>query len=313
MNERVIRKAIVTGPTGAMSSALCLFLAQQGIEVYAVCRPGSKRLSNIPNHPKVRVVYCDLRDLAKLRELISSGADAFFHLGWQSNIGDGKNDMPSQICNIQYTIDAVRIAKELGCSVFIGAGSQAEYGRSDSILTPKTPCFPENGYGMAKLCAGHMSRIEAEKIGIDHIWMRILSVYGPGDVSTTLVSSMILQLLNRKKPALTAGEQIWDFIYSEDAAQALYLAAKHGVSGSIYPLGCGKSQPLRSYIETIRDAIDPTLPLGFGEIPYGPQQVMHLEVDISALNRDTGFVPKTDFKDGIQKTIQWAENEKKLR
>lgn len=305
MCERKIKKAIVTGPTGAMASALCLFLAHQGIDVYAVCRLGSKRLSNIPNHPRVHIVYCDLCDLMKLPEKLSGGADAFFHLAWQSNIGNGKNDMSSQINNIQYTIDAVRIAKKLGCSVFLGAGSQAEYGRTESVLTPQTPCFPENGYGMAKLCAGQMSRIEAQSLGIDHIWMRILSVYGPCDVSTTLVSSMIQQLLNGNKPMLTAGGQIWDYLYSEDAARALYLAAKHGVSGRIYPLGSGRSQPLRSYIEAIRDEINPSLPLGFGEILYGPLQVMHLEADISLLNQDTGFVPQVEFKDGIRETIAW--------
>lgn len=305
MNDRTIRKAVVTGPTGAMASALCLLLAQQEVDVYAVCRVGSKRLANIPDHPRIHIIHCDLCDLEKLPDKISGSADVFFHLAWQSNIGNGRNDMPAQIENIHYTITAVQIAKKLGCKVFIGTGSQAEYGRVAGRLTPQTPCFPENGYGMAKLCAGQMSRIEAQNLGIDHIWMRILSVYGPCDVSTTLVSSMIRQLLNGEKPSLTAGEQIWDYLYSEDAARALYLAAKHGSSGKIYPLGCGKAQPLRMYMESIRDEINTSLPLGFGEIPYAPLQVMHLEADISSLYEDTGFVPQVEFTDGVRKTIAW--------
>ena len=78
----------------------------------------------------------------------------------------GRNDMITQVKNIQYTLDAVHVARMSGCKVFIGTGSQAEYGRVDTALKPDTPCFPENGYGMAKLCAGQMSRVECEKMGI---------------------------------------------------------------------------------------------------------------------------------------------------
>ena len=192
----------------------------------------------------------------------------------------------------------------MGCKVFIGAGSQAEYGRVEGVLTPETPCFPENGYGMAKLCAGQMSRVECQKLGIDHIWPRILSVYGPGDGEATMISGLIRQLLDGKKPALTAGIQKWDYLYCTDAAHAFYLMAEHGVSGKVYVLGGGKARALKEYIVQLRDMIDPTLPLGLGEIPYSPLQVMHLEADISELHEDTGFMPQVDFATGIANTIE---------
>ena len=59
--------------------------------------------------------------------------------------------------------------------------------------------------------------------------------------------------------------------------------AVHGCSGAVYPLGSGQALPLRRYMEELRDAIDPALPLGLGQIPYGPRQVMHLQADLSAL------------------------------
>ena len=67
--------------------------------------------------------------------------------------------------------------------------------------------------------------------------------------------------------------------------------------------------PLRRYMEELRDAIDPALPLGLGQIPYGPRQVMHLQADLSALRQDTGFEPRTAFADGIRKTIEWIRKE----
>ena len=303
MINRKIDRAVVTGPTGAIGTALCRELAQNGITVYAVCRPNSPRAAAVPLHENIQLVECDVAQLDMLPELIPGGADAFFHFAWAHTIGPGRNDMPAQIENVRYTIDAVRAAKQLGCNVFIGAGSQAEYGRVEGMLKPDTPCFPENGYGMAKLCAGQMSRVEAQKLGIDHIWCRILSVYGPGDGSATMISSVIRQLHAGEKPKLTAGIQQWDYLYASDAANAFWLLALHGVSGKTYPLGSGQAQPLRFYIETLRNQIDPTLELGFGEIPYGPLQVMHLEADISELQADAGFTPQTEFVDGIRMTI----------
>lgn len=307
MIERNISRAIVTGPTGAIGTALCKELAERGIHVFAVCRPDSGRIGAIPRHENISVVSCDAAQLHRLEELIPDGADAFFHFAWAHTIGAGRNDMAAQIQNIRYTIDAVRAAAALGCKIFLGAGSQAEYGRVEGMLKPTTSCFPENGYGMAKLCAGQMSRTEAARLGIDHIWIRILSVYGPGDGPATMISSVARQLLDAREPALTEGIQLWDYLYSGDAARAFYLAAKSGVSGKIYPLGSGTALPLKQYILQLRDAIDPALPLGFGRIPYGPLQVMHLQADISELSEDTGFIPSTEFADGICKTIDWLK------
>lgn len=303
MVQRQLRTAVVTGPTGAIGTALCLELAQNGIAVIAVCRPGSHRASAVPQHPLIRRVECDVTQLEHLPELIGGKVDCFYHFAWAHTIGPGRNDMPAQIDNIRYCIDAVHAAKALGCSVFVGAGSQAEYGRVEGVLKTDTPCNPENGYGIAKLCAGQMSRIECEKLGVDHIWARILSVYGPGDGPNTMISGVIRQLLAGEKPALTAGIQQWDYLYSGDAAKAFRLMGQHGVNGRTYVLGSGTAQPLRGYVEQLRDAIDPSLRLGFGEIPYGPLQVMHLQADISALHTDTGFSPETAFETGIRNTI----------
>ena len=53
------------------------------------------------------------------------------------------------------------------------------------------------------------------------------------------------------------------------------------------------------------------LPLGLGEVPYGPLQVMHLQADTSALQEDTGWRPATPFEEGIRETIEWVRKETK--
>ena len=308
--ERNIQTAVVTGPTGAIGIALCEKLLRENVTVYAVCRPGSSRIKDLPKAAALHVVECDAKELATLPQKMEGvSVDAFFHFAWAHTIGQGRNDMPAQIENIQSTIDAVRAAKALGCQVFLGAGSQAEYGRVEGLLKSDTPAFPENGYGMAKLCAGQMSRVEAKALDIDHVWVRILSVYGPHDGPMTMISGTIRKLLAGERPALTAGIQRWDYLYAGDAADAFYLAACHGRNGAVYPLGSGQAIPLKDYIIQMRDAIDPAFPLGLGEVPYGPLQVMHLQADISALQADTGFVPKTPFAEGIRRTMDWVKRE----
>ena len=309
---RKIETAVITGPTGAIGQALCRRLLDEGVRVVAVCHHGSARAFTLPSGEGFTRVFCDLEELEKLSSLVDGHADAFFHLAWSNTTGSGRNDMAAQVRNIQHALEACHVAADLGCQVFIGAGSQAEYGRANCVLAPGTPCFPENGYGMAKLCAGQMTRVECQSLGVDHIWPRILSVYGPHDGERAMVPSVIRELLQGKTPALTAGEQLWDYLYADDAAEALFRIALYGKDGAVYPLGSGIARPLRECIEELRDAIDPTLALGFGEIPYASQQVMHLEADISALQRDTGFTPKTDFPTGIRKTIEWTRSIMKL-
>jgi nucleoside-diphosphate-sugar epimerase len=153
---------------------------------------------------------------------------------------------------------------------------------------------------MAKLCAGQMTRNMCQDFGLEHIWVRVLSTYGSGDNRNTLVSVVIQKLMNKECPALTAGEQVWDYLYAGDAAEAFYRIAISGHNGAVYVLGSGKTKFLREFMEIIRDEIDPDLPLGIGKIPYYKDQAMHLEADISALTRDTGWRPAVDFKEGIQ-------------
>lgn len=305
-----VNKVIITGCTGAIGIALINQCIMDDIEVFAFCRKNSTRNINIPKHNKINIIECNLDELDALDELSIPKADVFFHLGWGATMGEGRNDARLQLKNVQYTIDALYLAKKAGCEVFVGTGSQAEYGRYEGSLNENVPTNPENGYGIAKLCAGQLSRMEATKLGIKHIWARVLSVYGPYDNSNTMISSTIDKLLRGERPQLTKGEQQWDYMYSEDTAKALLALAKSGVHGRTYCLGSGNARPLLEYINILKDNINPDAELGIGDIPYGEKQVMYLCADISALREDTGFVPQTTFEEGIKNTINWMREGK---
>ena len=79
-----------------------------------------------------------------------------------------------------------------------------------------------------------------------------------------------------------------------------------GRDGAVYVLGSGEAHPLRRYIETLRDMVNPHLSLGFGERPYMRDQVMHLEADITVLENDTGWRPRRSFAEGVQELLRLA-------
>lgn len=300
-----MKKAILTGATGAIGMALIQELIRNNVEMLVLCRKGSCRNNSIPVHPLITMKYCSLEQLETLENDTGKKYDTFYHFAWDGTMGNSRNDMHLQNRNVKYTLDAVCAAERFGCRTFIGAGSQAEYGRVEGILQAHTPVFPENGYGMAKLCAGQMSRILCEQKGMRHIWTRILSIYGPFDNPDTMIISTIGKLLQGQVPLLTKGEQKWDYLYSADAARAFFLLAEKGKSGKVYCIGSGTAYPLISYIELLRDSIDRNAALGIGKIPYGDKQVMFLCADISSLKEDTGFEPLYTFKEGIQATVEW--------
>lgn len=307
-----MKKAVVTGSTGMLALATADVLLKEGYEVIALVRPGSSRESNIPDDSRIHKILIDMKDIRRLPSVLKEqGLDEdielFFHFAWDGTHGDSRNDSDIQIENVRTCVEAVRTANDLGCISFLGAGSQAEYGRvADGVsLAPDTPVNPVTGYGMGKLAAGKFSRIEAGKLGIKHVWVRILSVYGPFDGMHTMVMSGIGNLLEGRKASYTKGEQLWDYLYCKDAARAFYLAAVKGKNNAVYPVGSGKVRPLKDYITDIRDTVNPDAPLGFGEVDYYPDQVMYLCADISDLTADTGFVPEYGFAEGIKETVEW--------
>ena len=299
-----MKRAIITGATGAVGTALVKELITNNVETLVLCREGSRRNHQIPDHPLVTRKHCSLDQLASIENDTGKDYDVFYHFAWMGTIGDARNDMYLQNQNVRYALDAVGAAKRFGCKKFIGAGSQAEYGRVEGVLKPGTPAFPEMGYGIAKLCAGQMTRELAHQCGMEHNWVRILSVYGPNDGAQSMVMSTIHKLQNGEVPQFTKGEQMWDYLYSGDAARAFRLVGEKGINGKTYVLGNGKARPLADYIKIIRDEVNPKAKLDLGAIPYAPKQVMYLQADVEELRRDTGFKPEMRFDEGIKKILE---------
>lgn len=307
-----MKKVVITGATGVIGMALINKCIEENCQVTVLVNPNSRRIARLEKIPNINIIPCGIDEYSKVdctTKYGIDGCDVFYHLAWGGTFGEARNDMELQEMNVIYALDAVGLANRLGAECFVGVGSQAEYGRVEGVLTANTPTNPENGYGIAKLAAGKRTRELCSELNIRHIWTRVLSIYGPYDGDSTMVTATVKRLLKGECPALTKGEQLWDYLYSKDAAEALYLLGINGANGKVYPIGSGVARPLREYVEIIRDTINPELPLGFGEVPYSDKQVMHLCADIAELTSDTGFTSKYSFEEGIKETIAYiAEN-----
>lgn len=314
-----MRSIVVSGPTGAIGMALIEKCIVEKTHVLAICHRDSGRIKYIPDSPYVKIVEADLseyRDLFRA-DILSEEYDVFYHFAWSGTVGEARNDMHLQTDNIAGTMDAVELAERLGCHTFIGAGSQAEYGRKEGKLTPDMSAEPENGYGMAKLCAGQMSRVMCHRKNIKHIWTRILSVYGPYDGAGSMIMSAVRKIWNGEPTAFTPGEQVWDYLYSKDAAEIFYALGTQGADGAVYCVGSGQARELKSYIKDIYHVVreyqgeevtetDDELEqkLGIGHIPYGEKQVMHLCADTTLLEQHIGKIKHTDFCRGIRSILE---------
>ena len=235
--------------------------------------------------------------------------DVFYHFAWGNTDKTTRNDPVLQEKNIKYALDAVNLAKKLGCKKFIGAGSQAEYGRVEGKLNAQTPINPDIAYGLAKYAAGRLTNLKCKELGIEHIWVRILSVYGIYDNPNTMINYAINEIFAHHEPEFTKCEQKWDYLFSEDAGRAFYLIGEKGINNKTYCLGSGIARPLADYVKTINKLLDKPENTGIGKKDYAPYQVMHLEADISELTADTGFKPTISFEEGLKRTINWIKKQ----
>ena len=160
-------------------------------------------------------------------------------------------------------------------------------------------------YGAAKVAALYLTRQLAHQSGMRHAWLRLFSTYGPDDNQGWLIPSLIEQMLSGQRPQTTLGTQYWDWLHVDDVARGLIAAAVSPQAEDIFNLGSGQPVQVRRAVELIRDAAAPEMELVFGELPFRPDQVMHMEANITRLKTATGWAPQVKFEQGIADTVAW--------
>ena len=312
-----MKKIVISGATSYIALAIIREMALRDIDVVAIIRPKSTRRKYVeqisPLYVGAKLTICEnelgeLMDANILKECV--GADTFIHVGWSSDFENPRFNLNGQMKNVEFMVNAIELARKVGCERFLGLGSQAECGIQSNSITVFTQNNPITAYGRAKCEAYNYGKQLCERYGMIFLWVRILSVYGPWERQNTLIMSTIRSALMKKEVGFTRAEQIWDYLYVDDAARGIIAVVEKGTHGVKYPLGYGCGRVLKEYIEIIAKTIgNPSIVQGIGKIPYVESQPMYLVADISKLTADTDWKPKIDFEEGIFKTISWVINE----
>jgi nucleoside-diphosphate-sugar epimerase len=296
------RRIFVTGAGGFVGAATVRAALADGHQVHAlVRRPGAVRLAGLPGDLHVHIA--DLSDSQAITAfLVKTKPEIVVHPAWEG-VGGALRAGDVQFENIRTTLTLVDASIAAGVRKFIGFGSQAEYGRFDRRISEDDLPNPFLLYGAAKLSALHLTRQRAQEAGMAFAWLRLFAVFGPGDNANWLIPSVAAQLMQGVAPKCTAGTQKTDYLHIDDAAAATLAVAVTDDASGVFNLCSDAPVAVRAIIERLRDLAAPGLQLNFGEIPFGPNQIMHMEGDNSRLKAATGWAPTIDVLDGLADVV----------
>ncbi|MBQ9926602.1 MAG: NAD-dependent epimerase/dehydratase family protein [Lachnospiraceae bacterium] len=300
-----MQKVVITGGTGFIGSWLVEEMLEQSIEVIMLVREAAQ--CSVTDREGVNVVVYYSEEYERLKEQ-KEPIDAFYHLGWGGVATQDKNDCRLQMNNISFSMEMLDYAYEIGAAKFIGIGTVAEYSFCESIMDVNAKQTPNDMYGAAKTAVHYLLETRARLLKMQFIWTVLPSTFGEGRRDNNIITYTILSLLRGDIPEYGYLTQMWDFLYVKEVVRALRYIGERGFAGKTYAIGSGVFKPLKDYIITIRDIINPNQELGIGVKPELSDKVFSSCVSIYDLTKDTGFIPEISFEEGIRKTIEYYRN-----
>lgn len=301
------RSVVITGAAGFIGSSTVEYFLMRGWKVLALdvvevkCKLASTKLTKNLTYYKWNLF--ERNPLPE--EFMNQHWDAFIHFAWAGSAGPQRLDLDLQIKNAEASAACVRLASDLGCKKFIGAGSLMEYEVEQATHKAKQ-LSSINHYAYGKLLAHYLCKIEAQAVGIDFIWGIITNVYGPGEKAPRFINTTIRKVLNNEELQFSSGLQNYDFVYITDAAQAFYCMAENGEHNQEYVVGSGNAHRIQSFVCLLLEACDSQM------IPiFDPTKRVDCELPLELFAIDNlffiGYSPHISFVDGIKYTKEWIE------
>lgn len=302
-----MESVVITGATGFLGRNLVqAFLNHEEYRVYALVRPNSPNRALLPSHPRLRVVEGDMENPGAWAGQIGQ-ARGFFHFAW-GGVNRQEIDSPeAQARNIEASMRCLEAAGELGCEIFMDAGSRVEYGVVPCVMQEDIPCSPVNEYGRAKLEFYRRAQAWCLTHSMKYFHLRFFSVYGPGDHPWSIISTLTRDLPQGKTVSLSACRHQWNFMYIEDAVQAVYELYRHGGENpsAAVNIASQDTRELRSFVEQIHALAGGKGKLEYGTFVQAKEGALSVVPDISRLRAFTAgdWKEQYSFEQGIEKCI----------
>jgi nucleoside-diphosphate-sugar epimerase len=197
-----------------------------------------------------------------------------------------------------------------GGQQIVHIGSALEYGTTDGDLSEDSLPTPTTAYGQTKLAGTQVLSEYNARIQLKGMTARLFTVYGPGEHAGRLLPSLINMATNGQSLELTAGLQERDFIYVGDVAEGLLrIGSTASTNISIVNLATGHLLAVRGFIEIVADSLSiPAGKLNFGVIPTREEEMQHAPVAVSRLKQLTDWLPQTEVRQGIHKTMDFLKS-----
>ena len=305
-------RVIVTGATSFIGQAAVKELLRRGCQVTAVVRPDSPGMKAISRKPGVEVAALNLAEIRRLPRILGkslreetggAGTLSWLHLGWEGAGSANRSNPALQRKNIDYALDALETAADMGCGRFLFSGSQAEYGICSGLMREDMECRPVSEYGKNKVEVCVRAGARAKERNLDYLHARIFSVYGPGDHPWSLISTCIDTYLQGGHMEMGTCTQLWNFPYVEEAARVLAKLLLGKTPGGVYNVAGEDTRPLKAYMEELYRLCGSRGSFVFGSRRPNAEGQVSLEPDLSKIKKALGFCQEISFAEGIRRTL----------
>lgn len=310
-------KIIVTGGAGFIGSNFVHYIAKERPDWYvtvldALTYAGNRE--NIqgldPSH--VTFVHGNITDATLVDTLVSSH-DAVIHFAAEShNDNSLQNPRPFLDTNIigTYTIlEAVRKYDKRLHHI----STDEVYGDLElddpHKFTEKTPYNPSSPYSSTKAGSDLLVRAWARSFGVKVTISNCSNNYGPYQHVEKFIPRQITEILEGRRPKLYGtGENVRDWIHTEDHSSAILAILEKGTLGETYLVGANGEKDNKSVIESILSELGQD-PKGYDQVNDRPGHDMRYAIDSTKLRRELGWEPQyTDFEAGLKATIEWYKD-----
>ena len=298
-----MKQILITGATSFIGQNLINCLTEE-YKIIAVARRNSPKVNTLPVHKNLSIVRLNMNEYEKLPQILNiKNLHAFIHLSWNGTRGDDRNNEQMQDENYINSITALLAAKKLGAKIFMSAGSQAEYGQLNSIITENTMPEPITAYGRNKLKLYEYGMKFCGERDIKFLEPRFFSLYGSGDYQGTLIMSMLDKMLKNETCDLTDCTQKWNFLNIKDAVNGMEILIENkNVKAGAYNFASNDTRELKSFLLEMKAITRSNSKLNFGAIPHNDSGKYGINPDITKLLA-TGWKPEVSFESGIRELI----------
>lgn len=288
----------ITGATGFVGSHVVPKLNEAGYKVRALVRSADAKTGADEQ------IVGDLASGEGLGELLS-GAGTLIHLA--ARIAPPDEELFSN--NVTGTRNLVEGALKSEISHFVLMSTAAVYGESKGkAFNENSECHPGAGYGLTKYLSETLVDYWATKTGKTATILRPFNIYGPGDNKGVVYKFYESYKQKGKFTIYGTGEQIRDFLYVEELAEALGVVLDKKVGG-IFNLGSGEETSLLELTKIYNKVLGQEVPIDFQPQEAGkPQKVEH---DVTKAKEVLGWKAKLTLEEGLRKSVKWFEAHEK--